>query len=393
MKIGEKMSIIFPEYVVNVLKTLENNGYEAFAVGGAVRDLLMGKTPYDFDITTNAEPTAVMSLFEKTVPTGIKHGTVTVVTDCGNIEVTTYRTDEGYTDHRKPDEVKFIKSIDEDLIRRDFTVNSICWSPLRGIYDKNGGINDINKKIIRTVGDPQKRFSEDALRIMRAFRFSAQLGFTIEENTKSAALKLSCSLSLISAERIASELKKIFLSPFPQNADGLFLSGAFENFGIPKAGIPKKLPLLPYNFPLRYAAFIKNEKATEKSLKLLKFDNITINSAVNFAKQLSAGLPSNKADIKKLIGGYGKDFTVDLINYFKIYGQNTDDAEKYLKEIEINREITTVGELQINGNDLKALGYKGKEIGEKLQKLLELCICEKLQNTKEDLIFYLRFNK
>ena len=167
------MELNLPKYVKDSLIAIENAGFEASCVGGAVRDLIMGLTPSDYDITTNAEPEVIMSIFPKTVATGIKHGTVTVVTDDGNIEVTTYRTEGQYTDHRSPDNVDFVKNVDEDVKRRDFTVNAILYNPILGFYDPQNGVLDIENKILRCIGQPHERFTEDALRILRLFRFSA----------------------------------------------------------------------------------------------------------------------------------------------------------------------------------------------------------------------------
>ena len=183
------MELNLPKYVKDSLITIENAGFEAWCVGGAVRDLIIGLDPSDYDITTNAEPEVIMSIFPKTVSTGIKHGTVTVVTPNGNIEVTTYRTEGLYSDHRSPDDVNFVKSVDDDLKRRDFTVNAILYNPKKGIYDPQNGVLDIENKILRSIGQPQERFTEDALRILRLFRFSAQLGLSIEKYTLNSALK------------------------------------------------------------------------------------------------------------------------------------------------------------------------------------------------------------
>ncbi|MEE1185167.1 MAG: hypothetical protein UHX92_03715, partial [Acutalibacteraceae bacterium] len=172
-----------PEKIEYVINRITDSGFEAFIVGGCVRDMLMGKTPNDFDITTSATPEEIQNIFEKTVPTGIKHGTITVVLEGEPIEVTTFRCDGDYNDCRHPEKVEFVRSIEADLSRRDFTVNAIAYNPTKGIVDLFGGIEDINSKILRAVGNPEKRFCEDALRIMRLFRFSSVLSFEIEEKT------------------------------------------------------------------------------------------------------------------------------------------------------------------------------------------------------------------
>ena len=177
------MFINIPNNVQFIIDTFYNNNYEAFMVGGCVRDCLLGLTPKDYDITTSALPNITESLFEKTIPTGIKHGTVTVVLDNENLEVTTYRTEGNYLDNRHPESVEFVSNIKEDLSRRDFTVNALAYNHKEGLIDYFNGIDDIKNKIIKAVGDPNKRFQEDALRMLRAIRFSCQLGFKIDELT------------------------------------------------------------------------------------------------------------------------------------------------------------------------------------------------------------------
>ena len=188
-----------PENAARVIDRLTQNGYEAYIVGGCVRDSLLGLTVSDFDITTSAKPEKVIELFEKTVPTGIKHGTVTVMIGNEPIEVTTFRTEGVYNDSRHPEDVEFVSDIREDLSRRDFTVNAIAYNEKTGIVDLFGGMSDLENKILRAVGDPEKRFREDALRILRLFRFASQLGFEIEENTLNSALSLKDGLENISS--------------------------------------------------------------------------------------------------------------------------------------------------------------------------------------------------
>ena len=208
------MKIIIPEHVRGIMDRIEDAGHEAFAVGGSLRDALLGIPPHDWDVTTSALPDTVASLFpdKHVIPTGLQHGTVTVVADGDPIEITTYRVDGEYTDSRRPDAVRFTTSIEDDLSRRDFTVNAMAYSDVRGLVDLFGGRADLEGKIIRAVGDPEKRFTEDALRIMRAFRFSAQLDFEIEKDTLEAALKLRKRLKNIAKERIGSEFMRLLSS-------------------------------------------------------------------------------------------------------------------------------------------------------------------------------------
>ncbi len=213
MKEPSEFSKLIPDYVLSALEMLEKAGYEAYIVGGAVRDLILGRAPGDFDITTSATTSEVGYVFRdfKVIPTGILHGTVTVMINDTPIEITTFRVDGEYVDHRHPDDVKFTRSLSEDLRRRDFTVNAMAYSPSKGIVDEHGGLSDIGKKIIRCVGEPEERFTEDALRIMRAVRFAANLGFEIEKGTLEAAVRRAGDLQYVSPERINTELSKLLI--------------------------------------------------------------------------------------------------------------------------------------------------------------------------------------
>lgn len=210
------MIITLPEKVKYIIETLENSGFEAYAVGGCVRDAMLGREPNDWDITTSALPMQVKSLFRRTIDTGIVHGTVTVMLDKDGFEVTTYRLDGEYEDARHPKEVSFTASLEEDLKRRDFTINAMAYNETDGLVDLFGGKEDLDNHVIRCVGCAKERFSEDALRILRAFRFSAQLDFSVEEETMQAAEELASTLSRISAERICAELTKLLVSEHPE---------------------------------------------------------------------------------------------------------------------------------------------------------------------------------
>ena len=227
------MQIQVPEDVKRIIETIEKAGFEAYAVGGCVRDCLLGKEPNDWDITTSAKPEQVKSLFRRTIDTGIKHGTVTVMLNRVGYEVTTYRIDGEYEDGRHPKEVIFTGSLREDLRRRDFTINAMAYSEKDGLVDLFGGQQDLENKIIRCVGDAKERFTEDALRMLRAVRFSAQLGFTVDEDTISAMKELAPNLSKVSAERIQTELVKTLVSDNPGN-----LKIAYE-CGLTKVFLPE----------------------------------------------------------------------------------------------------------------------------------------------------------
>ena len=224
------MILEIPKNAETILHILEKAGYEAYVVGGCVRDSILGRSPDDWDITTSAKPEQVKALFHRTVDTGLQHGTVTVLMEKEGYEVTTYRVDGEYEDGRHPKEVTFTASLKEDLKRRDFTINAMAYNPSSGLVDLFGGLEDIERKIIRCVGDPLERFTEDALRIMRAVRFSAQLGFAIEEETRKALKVLAPNLKHVSAERIQVELVKLLMSPHPDYLRVAYEAGITAEF-------------------------------------------------------------------------------------------------------------------------------------------------------------------
>ena len=227
------IKIEMPQAVKEIIERLESAGYEAFAVGGCVRDAVLGRVPADWDITTSAMPEEVKGLFSRTIDTGIQHGTVTVMKDHVGYEVTTYRIDGEYEDARHPKEVSFTSNLVEDLKRRDFTINAMAYNDRVGIVDEFDGIEDLEKGIIRCVGEAKDRFGEDALRMLRAVRFSAQLGFKIDETTKEAINELAPNLEKISAERIQAELVKLLVSDHPE-----YLRAAYET-GITAVVLPE----------------------------------------------------------------------------------------------------------------------------------------------------------
>ena len=222
---NKEFHISIPKNVKMIISILEKNGHEAFAVGGCIRDTILGRKPQDWDITTSALPCQVKELFHKTIDTGIEHGTVTVMMSRVGYEVTTYRIDGEYNDSRHPDSVEFTSNLIEDLRRRDFTINAMAYNPTVGLVDAFDGLGDIERKIIRCVGKPEERFGEDALRILRAVRFSAQLGFEIEEWTMKAIRKLANTLENISAERIRVELEKLIISNHPDKLITAYYAG------------------------------------------------------------------------------------------------------------------------------------------------------------------------
>lgn len=383
------MIIILPEEVKKILSVLEYKGFKAYIVGGCVRDILMKKVPHDYDIATSASPEQIKSLFNKTADTGIKHGTVTVIENGIPFEVTTFRTESGYSDLRRPDKVYFVKDIKEDLSRRDFTMNAIACSLNGEIADPFGGQNDIKNKIIKTVGNPNKRFSEDALRILRLFRFSSALNFLPEKNTLNAALELSDELKKISTERIVSELKKTVCSDFPENSKPLLNIKALSFLGIENCPRLNKLKLLKNNPELRMFAFLKessqNAEQTAKNLKLSRKEIDKINDLLYIEKNLKS---ENKINIKEIMSKLkNPEIFDDYADYAKIFKDfNGEKLKADYREIIKNKEPYKISDLAVDGSVISAFGISGKEVGAELERLLKIVIVNPEQNKKELLL-------
>ncbi|MBO4693723.1 MAG: CCA tRNA nucleotidyltransferase [Clostridia bacterium] len=361
-----------PENITNTLSTIENNGFCAYVVGGCVRDCLLGNPPIDFDICTNALPSDIIRIFDKTAPTGIKHGTVTVITENFPIEVTTFRTDGSYGDFRHPENVEFVNDLKTDLSRRDFTVNAMCYSKKDGLIDYFGGIEDLKNKTLRAVRDPDKRFKEDALRILRLFRFSSTLGFNIENKTYNAALKNASLLKNISAERIRAELEKLSCGICPEAILPLLQS---ENLSPLKADKRvSKIHLLPESPCLRFFSFLRlTSDDLSTALNFLKCSN----SFKDYARKLDTalGLPyKTKPDMKRLLSLL-EDNIFDMFDYKScVCGCNTDSAKAKTEEIIKHQEPYKISQLDISGEDIIKKGYCGKNVGKKLEMLLSVVI-------------------
>ena len=378
--------LFLPSDTEYIIETLQKNGYEAFAVGGCVRDMLNGDTPHDFDITTSAEPETVMSLFEKTVPTGIKHGTVTVIINGVPNEVTTYRTDGEYRDHRRPDSVIFVKSLREDLARRDFTVNAMAYNQKDGLKDFFGGREDIENRILRAVGEPGRRFYEDALRIMRLFRFSSVLGFDIEENTLKAALGYAPTLKSVSAERIYSELLKTLCGKNPAALKPLTDIGGLGFLGIntsPDYGI---LPLLNSADTKLFAFLYSGGAEVSPALDFLKVSNKTKKNAQDMLTLLNMPFPKTKPEIKEMLYLTSPPSAENYFDYRSAYGKDCAAARDMLTEIIKNGEPYRISDLKIGGRDLKKCGISGRAIGETLEKLRRSVLKNPELNTRSELI-------
>lgn len=378
--------LFLPSDTEYIIETLQKNGYEAYAVGGCVRDMLNGDTPHDFDITASAEPEAVISLFKKTVPTGIKHGTVTVIINGVPNEVTTYRTDGEYRDHRRPDSVIFVKSLREDLARRDFTVNAMAYNKRDGLKDFFGGKQDIQNRILRAVGEPERRFYEDALRILRLFRFSSVLGFNIEENTLKAALEYAPTLKSVSAERIYSELLKTLCGKNPAalkpltDISGLRFSGLTSD---PDYGI---LPLLGSADTKLFAFLYSGGADVTVALDFLRVPNKTKKAARDMLTLLNMPFPKTKPEIKEMLYLTSPVSVENYFDYKAAYGENCENARNMLSEIIENAEPYKISDLKIRGEDLKKLGIRGRETGEMLEALRKYVIPDPTLNTKSRLL-------
>lgn len=376
------MQFSINQSVLKVINQIENAGGEAYIVGGCVRDILLSHCPQDFDVATSLPPERIIEIFPKTIATGLKHGTVTVVMDQEMIEVTTYRTDGKYNDSRHPEKVFFVSNLSEDLSRRDFTVNAIAYNPKSGIVDKFNGIDDLNNGILRAVGNPSKRFSEDALRIMRLFRFACQLDFAIEENTLSTALNLSNNLNSISRERIATELFKALMSEHPERISPLIKTNALSFCGIGSDTVSKEISNLPLDRDIRFYKFIMDLKGEHITVcKELKTDK----NLQRFCADVSEILlnpPKNISECKKTLQKYSKKATYSALVL------SGGDAEM-ISYIEESNEPYRISDLAVTGEDLKEIGICGKAIGKALEKLALFIIDNPDCNTKEELIKHL----
>ena len=395
------MIIDLPKNVENIIGSLEEHGFEGFAVGGCVRDSLLKKTPKDWDITTDALPADMKKIFKKTFDTGIAHGTVTVLMDGVGYELTTYRIDGNYSDGRHPDSVSFSKNLSEDLCRRDFTINAMAYSNKKGIVDLFDGRKDLQNGIIRAVGDAKKRFDEDALRMLRAVRFAAQLGFKIDDDTFEAIKEKAKLLSNVSKERIFVELNKSLCGEFAQNIKMVYTSGLYRYIGKEFAKLDKSIyNFYPRKFPnkkhMYWAVFlenIENVEAVKKILFELKSDNATRNNTYLLVKELKNPLPSSDEDIRWSLHRIGADLFCDYIEILKSDKKNVDILDK-IDTIE-NRYSLILKEnhayeismLDITGKDLMDIGIsKGPKIGEVLEFLLKKVIENPLNNEKSSLL-------
>lgn len=390
-----------PAPVIYVMDKLERAGYTAYAVGGCVRDHLMGRIPGDYDVTTSARPEEMQKVFaaDRVVETGLKHGTLTIVKDGMNVETTTYRIDGTYDDGRHPDSVTFTDRLDDDLCRRDFTINAMAYNPMRGIVDLWEGREDLQKKSVRCVGAAKERFSEDGLRILRALRFSAVLDFTPDEECAAGVRDLKHLLDKISRERIYVELTKLLggvgaariLGDFPEiiahvlphlTPDSVKRAAEWieADEALVKQGYPK-------NPALRYALLFSDldEKQTGDAMNSLKPSRDEKNAVMAFAKKHGGGVELTSYGVKCLMRDVNDDFPAALARYLFVSGKMSREQfcriEEIAGEILGDDECRRVSQLAVGGQDMMALGLKGKQIGDTLSLLLDGVMSSKVENT------------
>lgn len=435
------MNIICPDYINTAFRLLEQSGFNAYAVGGCVRDSLMGKTPDDWDMTTSSTPEETMQVFKdfRVIPTGIKHGTVTVIIEGNSIEITTMRVDGEYRDNRRPDSVCFTTKIEQDLSRRDFTVNAMAYNHTDGLIDIFGGQNDLKKKVIRCVGNPDTRFNEDALRIIRALRFASVLDFRIDKDTSDSIIKNSSLIDNVAKERIRVELVKLLcgtaverilteykevvfnIIPELRTLDGFRQDTPYHIYDVWTHTL-KVIANVENTPELRVAAllhdiakpdcFTKDKKgiahfkghpelSAERAVEILKslrFSNSFIETVYKIIFLHDMYPDGNRSTIAHFCSKYSPDIVKLTLRLMRgdTAGKNPEFAkeqlasynlaEKQIDEIIESRLCMKISDLDINGEDIKNEGFNGKEIGAVLNSLLELVIEEKIINKKEILL-------
>lgn len=434
-----KTNITVPENVQKAIDVLNSNGFKAYIVGGCVRDSILGKTPDDYDLTTNATPEEMEQCFKdyRVIETGIKHGTLTVIINHTLMEITTHRIDGEYTDNRRPNSVSFSRRLTDDLSRRDFTVNAMAYNNEVGLVDEFGGMNDLKAGVIKAVGDPDKRFEEDALRIIRALRFASVLGFKTETETAKAVMRNKELLRNIAPERIFTEFSKLICG---NCADILMMyRDVFAVF------IPEITPLFDlcqnnkyhiydaWEHTVKSVEYIENEldlrltmffhdigkgrfdgknghfyghaeysrKIAFDTLKRLRCDNNTINTVCTLVKYHDTPIEANKKIIKRRLNALGTENLKKLLKVkradilaqspeYRARLNELDEVEKICNEIISQEQCFRLKDLAVNGKDIMSLGISGKAVGETLDKLLNLVIDERLENNKDELLNYVK---
>ena len=391
------MEIKIPAPAERIIEELRANGHEAYIVGGCVRDMLLGREPGDWDITTSALPQEVKNIFRRTVDTGILHGTVTVLMGKEGFEVTTFRVDGEYLDGRHPSSVAFTPSLEEDLKRRDFTINAMAWSRDTGLVDLFGGEKDLKDGVIRCVGAPMDRFSEDALRILRAIRFSAQLNFVIEEETYRAIEVIGPNLLKVSKERIQVELTKLLLSAHPEKMSLVYETGIGQyvstDFWAIREHFPEMSPDVEAKKHLRWAAFLR-EMSPETAvavLRDLKLDNHTIAGVKTLVRWIGEELLPEKLALRRVISQIGTEMFDELLQLKRILlRENVTEIARLFQEICRDKDCLSLKELAVSGRDLMEAGVRpGKAVGENLEHLLALVLEDPACNQREYLLQHL----
>ncbi|MBQ8826497.1 MAG: HD domain-containing protein [Oscillospiraceae bacterium] len=434
------MEIYVPENIVKLIEKLEDAGYEAFIVGGCVRDSILGKEPDDYDVTTSATPDEVKECLSEyhIIDTGIKHGTVTVIADDDYVEVTTFRVDGEYKDHRRPENVTFSGSLLDDLSRRDFTINAMAYNPKSGLIDEYDGQKDLFRRRIRCVGDPNKRFEEDALRIMRALRFSSCLGFDIDKDTSDAIHSKKALLAEVASERIAKELNRLITGRSPEkilvdysDVINVFIPEIRSCIGFEQHSryhvydvwthtavavehsgndLDVRLALLLHDIAKPECCrfdeegnghFPNHERESaavaESILKRLHYSNETIKCVTELIKYHYATPVDDKIVVKRLLSAVGPQYFFKLLEVMKGDSrakqsfcfervQILENMEKKANEIIDSKECINISQLDINGVDIMELGADGRQIGEILDRLLNMVIEGKCDNIKASLL-------
>lgn len=430
----------FPRPVAEIIQALNNAGFEAYAVGGCVRDALLGIRPHDWDLTTSATPEQIEAVFthSRVIETGIKHGTVTVMRSGVPYEITTYRRDGEYTDHRRPDHVDFVSDLSEDLMRRDFTINAMACHPKTGIVDLFGGQEDLKNGVIRCVGVPDHRFGEDALRILRAIRFASVYDFDIDPATADAALRLAPTLSNVSPERIFVEVKKMLcgkgvgriLTKYPEIVFTVFpelraMRGCAQNNLHHAYDVWTHTVITIENAPIdpayRLAMLFHDAgkpackttdadgcdhfkghpavsvRIAEDALTRMKPDKATYSFVLSLIREHDLRIPAEPTPVKRAMARIGSELFEALFPVLRadLRGQNPalrDEKERHVDKLEqVFRRLSAenacvrIGDLAIGGNDLTALGIRGPKVGQTLKALLDLVISEEAENTRESL--------
>ncbi len=389
----------YPEYVKKILDAINKAGFEAFAVGGAVRDFLLEKPSHDYDLTTSALPEETAEIFKNynVIKTGLKHGTVTVISDGHPVEITTYRIDGDYKDSRHPTGVHFTRSLEEDLARRDFTVNAMAHNEKRGLVDIFGGASDLDKRLIRAVGDPRKRFEEDALRIMRAFRFCSKLDFDIEENTLAAAKVCAPRLMNISAERKSAELEGILLGLGVKKALRLMYKAGVFDVIAPMLNLDTArfdgVDALPCDFACRMAFCLIGQKNHEEFIATLRLSNSTsarIKKLIRLSES-TLDLPNGKS-LRRFMAECGDDLE-DVFMIRSALGESVESLRNRAKEIKKQGDCLYLSELKISGRDLADIGVQGKDVGEALSYLLDAVHGDPSLNKRDALLDLIKRRK